>query len=194
MSAGSSNSNLGYGNINPFLSSGHVNAHNSHSSQFFNSKEISGGHGHGIFGAKSNIDAANSKVPGVCLMKGGGKRRKGDPKKTENDFSPSNFFLSSNVKTKNLNKNPPRSFFMRSSSCKSKRKPFRNSRGRRRRRGRTNTFRRNRRRSMKGGTYMQYGSNVPNTPSYEVGGVHLNAASLNQANPPPIIRTNHCKV
>jgi len=47
--------------------------------------------------------------------------------------------------------------------------------------------RRVRRRRQRGGTYTQYQSNVPNTPSYSVGGI-LSAGNLGQANPPPITR------
>ena len=41
-----------------------------------------------------------------------------------------------------------------------------------------------RRRHQRGGTYQQYGSNVPNTPSYSTGGV-LNASESALANPVP---------
>ena len=61
--------------------------------------------------------------------------------------------------------------------------------GRRSRRMSRRMSRRNRkisrrRRHQMGGTYQQYGSNVPNTPSYSTGGV-LSASDLALANPVP---------
>jgi hypothetical protein len=47
-----------------------------------------------------------------------------------------------------------------------------------------------RRKSLRGG-YSQYQSNVPNTPSYSVGGI-LGAKDLGLANPPPIKVMNNC--
>jgi hypothetical protein len=44
--------------------------------------------------------------------------------------------------------------------------------------------------SKKGG-YSQYQNNVPYTPSYSVG-TTLNEKDSSLANPPPIIKTNHC--
>jgi len=38
---------------------------------------------------------------------------------------------------------------------------------------------------MKGG-YYQYGSNIPNTPSYSVAGSTLSPSMVGLANPPPI--------
>ena len=191
-------SNLGYGNIRPFVSSDYVNSNNSHSSQFFNSKEISGGHGHGIFGAKSNIDAANSKVPRLCGLKGGGGK-----KKKKNMIKKSRiFFLSRKVKP-NLNLNLNSKLKTRQKNTTKRKANMKSSRRRSqsRRRYRTSRHRQNqrsrqtkRRRLMKGGNagYMQYGSNVPNTPSYSVAGTYLKPESLNLASPPPITRTNYC--
>ena len=41
-------------------------------------------------------------------------------------------------------------------------------------------------RGMRGGTYHQFGSQIPNTPSYSVAGVPLSSNNLALANPPPI--------
>ena len=43
-------------------------------------------------------------------------------------------------------------------------------------------------RAMRGGTYHQFGSQIPNTPSYSVAGVPLSSNNLALANPPPISR------
>jgi hypothetical protein len=213
MSSGSSNSNFGYGNINPFLKSGNVNAHNAHSSQFFNSNEISGGNCHGLAGAKSNIDAANSVVPGLSLQKGGrGKRTK---RRCDFDFDPrflEKYFLSSNVNSrpkKNAISFPDDSFLFQNPNLSFSR-TMRSSRSRPRVPRRRPTKRNNvshkvsrrvrrqskrRSRSMNGGGgagYSQYGSNIPNTPSLSVAGVHLSPQNLNQANPPPITRMMNC--
>jgi hypothetical protein len=42
------------------------------------------------------------------------------------------------------------------------------------------------------GGYSQYMSNIPNTPSYQVAGIHLKASDLGLANPPPIKELNNC--
>ena len=56
---------------------------------------------------------------------------------------------------------------------------------------RKKTMRVKRRRSQRGGTYMQYQSNVPITPTYSVGGI-LPASRLGEANPPPISLLANC--
>ena len=124
--SGSGNSNFGYGNLSPFLKSGHVNAHNAHSSQFFNSNQVSGGHGHGLPGAKSNIDAANSVVPGVSLQKGGSRGSRGSylkrgkvKRKVDGSFL-DNYFLSSKLNPRFQKNN----FSSRKSFRKSFRKTF----------------------------------------------------------------------
>jgi hypothetical protein len=82
MSAGSGASNLGYANIAPLsnINGKFVNVDNSNSPSGFGSNEISGTppgfFGSGLAGAKSNVDAAASVVPGICLFKGGAKRLK----------------------------------------------------------------------------------------------------------------------
>jgi hypothetical protein len=78
MSAGSAASNLGYGNVNPYNNSPYVNGTSSNYSGSFSSNEIPGtppGPLPGLAGAKSNVDAAAGKVPGIC-MNGGSKQLK----------------------------------------------------------------------------------------------------------------------
>ena len=79
MSAGSSASNFGYSNVNPYNTSPYVNGTSSNYSGSFSSNEIPGtppGPLPGLAGAKSNIDAAAGNVPGICLFKGGAKKLK----------------------------------------------------------------------------------------------------------------------
>ena len=73
MSAGSGASNLGYSNITPFgnVNGQYVNLGSTNNPANFGSNEIPGLPG--LAGAKSNIDAAAGKVPGICLFKGGSK-------------------------------------------------------------------------------------------------------------------------
>ena len=75
MSAGSAASNLGYAKIipNSNINGNFVNKDNSHYPGGFGSNETSSFFG--LAGAKSNIDAAASTVPGIC-MSGGGKNLK----------------------------------------------------------------------------------------------------------------------
>lgn len=83
MSAGTDASILGYSNEPLFsgANSKYVNTNNNNNPLFFGSNEIPGLPG--LSGAKNNVDAAQGKVPGVCLMKGGkgGKRRKSGTKR-----------------------------------------------------------------------------------------------------------------
>ena len=73
MSAGSAASNLGYGGAAPFsnVNGNFVNKFSSNNPATFSSNEVPGLPG--LAGAKSNIDAAAGKVPGICLFKGGAK-------------------------------------------------------------------------------------------------------------------------
>ena len=71
--SGSGASNLGYSNIVPFsnVNGQYVNVGSTNNPANFGSNEIPGLPG--LAGAKSNIDAAAGKVPGICLFKGGSK-------------------------------------------------------------------------------------------------------------------------
>ena len=107
------------------------------------------------------MNAANSKLGG---MSGGAKKLK--------------------RKIKNITK-----YYKRmkggSKKLKSLKNKIRRSRGISRQlagRRRTKKYRRQR------GGYSQYMNNVPNTPSYQVAGIHLPASQLALANPAPITR------
>ena len=67
-------SNLGYSRIMP-INTNYVNATSSNNPSFFGNTYTPTGN-HGLFGAKSNIDAADGKVPGICLFKGGSRNLK----------------------------------------------------------------------------------------------------------------------
>jgi len=75
MSAGSAASNLGYAKIipNSNVNGNFVNKDNSHYPGGFGSNQVPGLPG--LAGAKYNVDAAASRVPGIC-MSGGGKKLK----------------------------------------------------------------------------------------------------------------------
>ena len=71
--SGSGASNLGYSNIVPLsnVNGQYVNVGSTNNPANFGSNEIPGLPG--LAGAKTNIDAAAGKVPGICLFKGGTK-------------------------------------------------------------------------------------------------------------------------
>jgi hypothetical protein len=177
MSAGSGASNLGYGNINPYNTSSYVNGTSSNYSGSFSSNEIPGLPG--LAGAKSNVDAAAGKVPGIC-MKGG--YTKGGTKSLRR-------------KIKNITKHYKR---MKAGSRKveSIKKRLRSRASSRRFRGITGGKRRTRRHSRRHrkqrGGYAQYQNNLPMTPTYQVAGVNLPASQLGLANPPPITTLSNC--
>jgi hypothetical protein len=167
MSAGSGASNLGYGNMNPYNTSSYVNGTSSNYSGSFSSNEIPGtppGPLPGLAGAKSNVDAAAGRVPGIC-MSGGAKRLK--------------------RKIKNITKQYKR---MKAGS-----KKLRTLKHRLRSRSlaRQLAGRRRTRRRQRGG-YAQYQNNLPLTPTYQVAGINLPASQLALANPPPYVKLSSC--
>ncbi len=169
MSAGSGASNLGYGNIAPLsnVNGSYVNVDNSQYAGRFGSNEIPGLPG--LAGAKSNIDAAASIVPGICLFKGGAKKLK--------------------RKIKNITKHYKR---MKAGSRKIKSIKRRlRHRAISRKMSRSGRRRASRRRSMRGG-YSQYQNNMPMTPSYQTAGINLPSSQLALANPPPITKLSNC--
>ncbi len=168
MSAGSGASNLGYGNIYPYNTSPFVNGTSSNYSGSFSSNEIPGLPG--LAGAKSNIDAAAGRVPGICLFKGGSKNIK---RKIKNITKQYKKMKGGSRKIKRFKKHLRKSMLSRHLS--------RGFAGGRR-------TRRHRRSHRQRGGYSQYQNNVPNTPNYQVAGVTLPAGQLGLANPPPITR------
>ena len=185
MSAGSDNSNFGYGNLNPYGSNvnpAFVNKWSSNNPANFGSNEVPGLPG--LAGAKNNIDAAAAIVPGIGIFKGG--VFKGGAKHFKR-------------KIKNITKRYKRKMGMkggkkhlRSIKSRIKAKYGSRSRGRTMGRSRMNAGRRRAgsRRRQRGG-YSQYQNNLPMTPTYSVGGV-LSASQLGLANPPPIQVLPNC--
>ena len=173
--SGSGASNLGYGNVAPFsnVNGNFVNVSSSNNPANFSSNEVPGLPG--LAGAKSNIDAANSVVPGICLFKGGAKRLR---RKIKN--------ITKQYKRMKAGSKKMRSF---KSKLRSKMASRRlalarafaggsHTRRHSRRRGRHH------RRSMRGG-YSQYQNNLPMTPTYQTAGINLPASQSMLANPVP---------
>jgi hypothetical protein len=168
MSAGSGASNLGYGNIAPLsnINSNYVNVGNTNNPANFSSNEIPGLPG--LAGAKNNVDAAASIVPGTCLFKGGAKHLKRKIKNITKKYKK----MKGGSKRRNSLRRSLRAMTKKSSS---------------RRHAKKHNKRHSRRR-MRGG-YSQYQNNQPFSLSYSVGGI-LPANQLAFANPPPISVTN----
>jgi hypothetical protein len=185
MSAGSDNSNFGYGNLNPYGSNvnpAFVNKWSSNNPANFGSNEVPGLPG--LAGAKNNIDAAAGIVPGIGIFKGG--VFKGGAKHFKR-------------KIKNITKRYKRKMgmkggkkYLRSIKSRIKAKYGSRSRGRTMGRSRMSAGRRrsSSRRRQRGG-YSQYQNNLPMTPVYSVGGV-IPASQLGLANPPPIQVLSNC--
>ena len=174
--SGSGASNLGYGNINPYNTSSYVNGTSSNYSGSFSSNEIPGtppGPLPGLAGAKSNIDAAAGRVPGIC-MGGGAKKLK---RKIKNITKYYKRMKAGSKKIKSLRH--------RLKSRAISRRMTRQMAGKRH----TRKYRRHRK--QRGG-YAQYMNNVPNTPVYQVAGINLPASQLGLANPPPITALSRC--
>lgn len=185
MSAGSSNSNLGYANESLYNMSSYVNGTSSNYSGNFNSSVISGtppGPLPGLAGAKNNVDAAAGIVPGIC-MKGGANKIKNKKKNITKQYKR---MRKGSRKTKNLknrirkSKNIARhisggakTYKKRHLKCHSSKRNYKRSRKQR-------------------GGYAQYYNNYPNTPTYQVAGIQLPAQDLNIANPPPITVLDNC--
>jgi hypothetical protein len=197
MSAGSDASNLGYGkiipnsNVNPTF----VNRDNSNYAGGFSSNEIPGLPG--LAGAKSNIDAAAGFVPGICLMKGGIKRKiKNISKmyKMKNKKTLKRKFKKLGERIKSVIKlSASRMSFKNSSYARTKNGGKSNKNKKRKM---------SKKRHLRGGSsypqsipypagYQQYQNNLPLSQTYSVGGV-LPANELGLANPPPVSVLSNC--
>jgi hypothetical protein len=175
--SGSGASNLGYGNINPYNTSPYVNGTSSNYSGSFSSNEIPGtppGPLPGLAGAKSNVDAAAGRVPGIC-MSGGGKKLK---RKIKN--------ITKHYKRMKAGSKKIRTLKNRLRSRAASRSLARQMAGRRHSRRYSRTHRRQR------GGYAQYMNNLPNTPLYQVAGVNLPSSQIALANPPPYVKLSSC--
>jgi hypothetical protein len=217
MSVGSAASNLGYGNINPYNSSPYVNGTSSNYSGSFSSNEIPGtppGPLPGLAGAKSNVDAAAGKVPGIC-MKGGSKTLK---RKIKNITKYYKRMKAGSRKIESLKRRLRNRAASRRCVAGGKRgykksfagsRRFAGSRCSSRFAGSRSRFAGSRRRYKKSfagsrrrykksfagskqhGGYSQYQNNLPMTPAYQVAGVPLPASQLGLANPPPYVKLSN---
>ena len=172
MSAGSNNSNFGYGNLNPYVGSvsgAFVNKWSSNNPANFGSNEIPGLPG--LSGSKNNVDAATGYVPGICF-KGGSKKLKQKIK---------------NITKKYMRGGKKNSLKRKISKFISRTLSRTKTGGKRKKHSKTH---RDRHRRQRGG-YSQYQNNYPNTPVYSVGGV-LGPDNLGLANPPPIKLLPNC--
>jgi hypothetical protein len=158
----SSASNMGYGGTSPYsgINTNMVNSTNSNDPAWLGSTQIPSS-AYSMRGASNNIDAAAGR------LSGGGKGTK--------------YYKLLKRKIKNITKR----YKMRGKSKRTRisrmKRKIRSSAKRTKTRRRTRT----RSRRMRGGSYQQFGSNVAQSVNFSVGGV-LDAASLGQANPPPI--------
>jgi hypothetical protein len=202
MSAGSDASNLGYGNIvpNSNVNPSFVNRDSSNYPGGFGSNEIPGLPG--LAGAKSNVDAAASYVPGICLMKGGAKKLKRKIKNITKQYKKmkgGKKTMKRNIRT--LGKKLNRTMSIALTKAKSVSRSLAKSLALASRGGSKHRRSTYKKRHMKGGYYPQsipypagygqYQNNLPLTPTYSVGGV-LSAKDLGLANPPPISVLSNC--
>jgi hypothetical protein len=166
--SGTGASNLGYGNIfpNSNINSQYVNVTNSHDPASFSSKQIPGLPG--LSGAKWNVDAAKGYTPGICVWKGGLR------KKIKNITK----MYKMKGRKKRINTLKRKLF-----QTKSKK---RNVASRRRK----NTSSRRKHYGGYGG-YAQYQNNLPFTNTYSTGGI-LSANQSALANPVPFQRLSNC--
>ena len=196
MSAGSSASNFGYANVNPYNTSPYVNGTSSNYSGSFSSNEIPGtppGPLPGLAGAKSNIDAAAGNVPGICLFKGGAKKLKRKIKNITKHYkkmkagSKKLKSLKNRLRTRMVSRKLARSRALAGGKKKMVALPRTMARSMALAGGKRTRHRRHRQR----GGYAQYQNNMPMTPTYSVGGI-LPASQLGLANPPPIQVLPNC--
>jgi hypothetical protein len=184
--SGSGASNLGYSNITPLsnINGQLVNVHNTNNPANFGSNEIPGLPG--LAGAKSNIDAAAGKAPGICLFKGGARKFK---KKISRKYKKmaKNGKKISTIKTAIKNMMASRSA-MRAFAGGKRRKTKRGTKARKTKgtKGTKGTKKtRKTRKTRQLGGYSQYQNNQPFSNSYSIGGV-LTASDSALANPAPI--------
>ena len=154
------------GNVN----SNFVNISNSHNPSNFGSNETSAKFG--LHGVSNNIQAANSSILH------GGKRIKTIRKKIKNIV---NKYKTMPAKRKMTARRIKKRLSLTGKFSKSKK----NNRKLRQ------TRRRGKNTRQRGGSYHQYMGNIPNTPSYETGGV-LAANDLGLANPVPYKSLDNC--
>ncbi len=190
MSAGSAASNLGYAKIipNSNINGSFVNKDNSHYPGGFGSNQIPGLPG--LAGSKYNVDAAASRVPGIC-MSGGGKKLKRKIKNITKRYKMSRKSMkrrASGMKRRikaSLSRAVGRARSVGLARARSL------AGGKTKRRGgnpfaalRVGKYLYNKKNNPQEGGYSQYQNNLPMTPTYSTGGV-ISAGNLGLANPVP---------
>jgi hypothetical protein len=182
MSAGSAASNLGYAKIipNSNINGNFVNKDNSHYPGGFGSNQVPGLPG--LAGAKYNVDAAASRVPGIC-MSGGGKNLKKKIKNITKRYKMAKKSMKKKASgmRRKIRASLSRAIGRSKSVSRTQARGIAITGGRRRRR---------KTRRQRGG-YSQYQNNMPMTNSYSTGGV-LSAANLGLANPVPYQALSNC--
>ena len=187
MSLGSSNSNLGYGSLDPYGGTlNFVNKYSSNNPANFSSNEIPGLPG--LSGAKNNIDAAAGIVPDICLFKGGAKKFKNKIKNKIKNITKKYKKMNRRSKVARSIKQRLRHFASRHNNRSIGRTIGRTFAGSKH--SNSKKVNKHSRRRQRGG-YSQYQNNLPNTPSFSVGGV-LSSSQLGLANPPPINVLPNC--
>jgi hypothetical protein len=168
--SGSGASNLGYGNITPGsnINGNYVNIDNSHYPGGFGSNQVPGLPG--LSGAKYNVDAAAGINPGICLWKGGLRKKIKNITKM--------YKMKGGKSRKRSVKRKLRNRFSRGAFYKLGGK------------NKTISRRHKRSRRFRGG-YAQYQNNLPLTPTYSVGGI-LSSNEVGLANPPIYKTLSNC--
>jgi hypothetical protein len=192
MSAGSGASNLGYSEIAPLsnVNGQYVNVGSTNYSGSFSSNEIPGPPG--LSGAKSNIDAAAGRVPGICSFKGGAKKLKTKIKNITKQYK--------KMKGKSKKMKSLKNKLRRNLSSRQLSRGFMGGKTNRSRRNRSASRQlsrgfssgKTRRRNRQRGGYAQYQNNAPITPTYQVAGIPLSYDKLALANPPPVTLLANC--
>lgn len=181
MSAGSGASNLGYGNITPLsnVNNNFVNVHNTNNPSNFSSNQIPGTNGlPGLSGSKNNVDAASGYISNM-RFKGGAKSFKEKIKNITKKYK-----MKSKKTIRKLKNTLRKKYNSKKSSL---------NKTLRRRKYQTKM------RKYRGGSnipnyptgYGQYMNNMPNTPTYSLGG-RLDSSQLGLANPPPYKALSNC--
>jgi hypothetical protein len=181
--SGTGASNLGYGDTYPNsnVNSNYVNVDGSTYAGGFGSNQIPSS-SHSMPGASNNIQAASGN-----WMCGGGRRRKNISRVYK--MKATRHYRRSKTSKKRMNQKK---------STGRKRTTKRRMSSKRRRvrmhssKKRGTRSRRMRAKKQRGGTYAQYGSNVPYTPGYSVGG-ELSAANSAMASPAPYHAYDDCQ-
>lgn len=164
---------IGFGSspLNSNVNANYVNVGSTNNPSNFGSNEIPGTNGlPGLSGAKWNVDAAASRVPGIC-MSGGARKIKRKIKNITNKYK---------MKGGRSMKRKVRIMKSKIRSKYSKRRHGRTCRCKICNR----KSRRHTRKMQRGGVYSQYQNNLPLTQTYSLGGP-LSSSESALANPPP---------